>query len=191
MMIAGPNGAGKTTIASAFLSQQKDVYADFLNADHIAQGIAPLHPESVIYQASRLMITRFHDLLNSNVSFIFETTASGLTYETHLQKAKANGYEINLVYLWLSSSNQAVKRVAERVKQGGHSILEEVIHRRYFRGLKNLLTLYLPVANTALILDSSTAKSGPKKIIAKKELHHQLQIDDKKIWRQIQESANV
>jgi predicted ABC-type ATPase len=191
MMIAGPNGAGKTTTANAFLSQQKDLYDDFLNADHIAQGLSPLHPESVNRQAGELMIKRFHDHLKLNVSFAFETTASGISYANHLKKAKENGYEINLMFLWLSSPDQAVKRVAQRVRQGGHNIPEDDIRRRYHRGLKNLLNLYLPLASTALILDNSSAESGTRKIIARKDLGFQLQVEDEEIWEKIQRSANV
>jgi len=135
-MIAGPNGAGKTTTANAFLFQQKDFYDDFLNADHIAQGLSPLLPESVNQQAGELMIKRFHNCLSLNINFAFETTASGLSYATHLKKAKKSGYEVNLMYLWLSSPDQAVKRVAQRVKQGGHNIPEDDIRRRYYRGLE-------------------------------------------------------
>lgn len=191
MMIAGPNGAGKTTTAEAFLSQQEDLYDEFLNADHIARGLSPLHPENVNSQAGKLMIQRFHDCLNSNMSFAFETTASGLTYSNHLKEAKQHGYTISLIYLWLSSPDQAVKRVAQRVKQGGHNIPESDIRRRYFRGLKNLINLYLPFADTALILDNSTAESGVRKIIARKEFDRQLQIEDEKIWEKMRESANV
>jgi predicted ABC-type ATPase len=191
MMIAGPNGAGKTTTANAFLFQHKEIYDDFLNADHIAQGLSPLHPESVNRQAGELMITRFHDHLKLGVNFAFETTASGVSYATHLKRAKEDGYEINLMYLWLSSPDQAVKRVAQRVKQGGHHIPEEDIRRRYYRGLRNLINLYLPLANTVLILDNSSAESGIGKIIAKKEQSGQLQIEDKEIWEKMQELASV
>ena len=44
-IIAGPNGAGKTTFAKQFLP----LYArckNFVNADLIAQGLAPFSPES-------------------------------------------------------------------------------------------------------------------------------------------------
>jgi len=44
-MIAGPNGAGKTTTAMSFISCE--MIDEFLNADEIARGLAPLHPESV------------------------------------------------------------------------------------------------------------------------------------------------
>ena len=65
-MIAGPNGAGKTTTALSTLPELK-VY-EFLNADEIARGLAPLNPESVPLAASKLMIKRFRELLNINRS---------------------------------------------------------------------------------------------------------------------------
>lgn len=191
MMIAGPNGAGKTTTASTFLAEYTNFYDEFLNADNIARGLSPLRPESVNREAGELMIKRFHLCVESNLNFAFETTGSGLTYATHLKKAKEQGYFISLMYLWLSSADQAVRRVAQRVKQGGHNIPEDDIRRRYHRGIHNLLDLYLPLSDTALILDNSSAESGFRKIVAKKELHRQLEIEDQDIWEKIQESANV
>ncbi len=190
-MIAGPNGAGKTTMAEVLLSQSEDVYADFLNADKIAQGLSPLRPESVNQQAGKLMLRRFHDCLASNINFAFETTASGLSYATHLKKAKETDYSINLIFLWLAGPDLAIKRVAQRVKQGGHDIPEEDIIRRYYRGLKNLLELYLPLADTALILDNSFIESGIRKIIAQKDLDTSLRIEDSEIWEKLQGQVYV
>lgn len=187
MMIAGPNGAGKTTTTEAILSQKEDLYEDFINADHIARGLSPMNPESVSIQAGKLMIQRFHDCVSANKNFVFETTASGLTYSTHLKNAKSQGYKINLIYLWLSSPDLAIQRVAARVKQGGHNIPEEDIRRRYFRGLKNLLHLYLPIADSALVLNNSTERT----IIARKSLNSQLEIENIELWETMKELANV
>ena len=54
-IIAGPNGAGKTTNALSILPDLTNIY-EFLNADEIARGLAPLHPESVALTASKLMV---------------------------------------------------------------------------------------------------------------------------------------
>ncbi len=97
-MIAGPNGSGKTTTAQSILSQQLKIY-EFINADEIAKGLAPLHPESMNLTASKLMVTRLRDLLKSNKSFAFETTGAGKNYLKYLDQAKVEGYEINLMYL--------------------------------------------------------------------------------------------
>ena len=185
MMIAGCNGSGKTTMANALISQQKDIYNEFLNADHIARGLAPLHPSSADWQAGRLMIERLVVYINSNKSFAFEATGAGRNYKKHLIKAKEKGYAIDLVFLWLSSPDQAVKRVAERVKQGGHNILESDIRRRYYRGLKNLIEIYLPLADTALVFDNSLAESNNKQIIVQKNIPEQLMILDQEKWAEM------
>lgn len=120
-MIAGPNGAGKTTTAMPFISQTSTI-DEFINADEIAHGLAPLHPEGISLTASKLMLHRLKELLEADKSFAFETTASGINYIKHIKKAQARGYEVHLMFLWLHSPDLAVQRVASRVEQGGHYI---------------------------------------------------------------------
>lgn len=48
----------------------------------------------------------------------------------------------------------AIERVAKRVSKGGHHIPDDVINRRYYRGITNLLDLYIPVCNKWLIVDN-------------------------------------
>ena len=49
----------------------------------------------------------------------------------------------------------AIRRVAARVKAGGHGIPEETIRRRYERGLENLFALYLSVTDGWRVYDNS------------------------------------
>ena len=107
-----------------------------------------------------------------------------------MNHAKQMGYEINLVFLWLLNHEQAVKRVAQRVKQRGHNIDEAVIVRRYYKGLKNLIHVYLPIADTALVLDNSEPEFGLNKIIARKDRDF-FEVEDKEIWEKIQRDTNV
>lgn len=186
-MIAGPNGAGKTTMTVELTSNQTILY-EFINADEIARGLAPLHPESVALAASKLMIKRLKELLDSHKSFAFETTASGTNYIKHLKEAKSKGYEISLTFLWLMNPQQAVKRVSQRVKQGGHHVPEEAIVRRYHAGLKNLLIHYLPLADSVLVLDNSS-ETSLKRLIARKNVNSSLEILDRAIWEKIESAA--
>jgi predicted ABC-type ATPase len=190
MMIAGPNGAGKTTMAVTFLEKHEEIYEDFLNADEIARGLSPMQPESVALEAGKLMLKRFHSCIAENKSFIFESTVSGLAYRRHLIHAKQIGYEICLVFLWLLNHEQAVKRVAQRVRQKGHNIDKDVIIRRYYKGIKNLLDLYLPIVDTALILDNSGQEAGVRKVIAKKDSDLFI-VEDREIWEKMHRSVNA
>ncbi len=188
LMIAGPNGAGKTTLTLELITDPTTLY-EFINADEIAKGLAPLHPESKALDASKLMILRLKELLEVGKNFAFETTASGTNYVKHLKDAKAKGYEVNLTFLWLSSPEEAVKRVAQRVKQGGHFIPAETIKRRYYLGLKNLLTHYLPLADSAKIMDNSSEEST-RRLIARKNRSGSFDILNKDIWKQLEKASH-
>ena len=188
-MIAGPNGAGKTTIASKLVPDLPMLY-EFINADEIARGLAPLHPETVAISASKLMITRLRELLKANKSFAFETTAAGTNYLKYLKDAKAIGYQLGLIFLWVSSPNQAVQRVCRRVSQGGHDVPKETIKRRYYAGLKNLFKHYLPLADFSIILDNSLPLEDSDRIIASKSLQYALKIEKKVIWKKMERDAD-
>lgn len=95
----------------------------------------------------------------------------------------------SLTFLWLSKPEEAVKRVAQRVKQGGHNVPEESIVRRYYSGIKNLILHYLPLADEAFILDNSSQESS-KRLVARKNKDDTLDIIDKSIWERIEEIAD-
>jgi predicted ABC-type ATPase len=186
-MIAGPNGAGKTTLAHELISSSPFLY-EFINADEIARGLAPNHPETVALMASKLMISRLKELLEAGKNFAFETTLSGTNYVKHLSSAKAKGYDIILFFLWLNSPEQALQRVAQRVKQGGHFVPQDVIFRRYYAGIKNLLTTYLPLADMTVVLNNSTETTGHK-MIARVGRSKIVDVLDQAIWSRMNEVA--
>jgi predicted ABC-type ATPase len=187
-MIAGPNGAGKTTMTLELISNLPMFY-EFINADEIAKALAPLHPETVALTASKLMIKRIKELLHANKNFTFETTAAGVNYIKHLKAAQLQGYEITLTFLRLSSPDEAVKRVAERVKQGGHNVPKEIIIKRYYTGLKNLFKHYFPLSDNVSIMDNSSERT-PERLIAKKSVDGSIDIYNKVIWEKLQRAAN-
>ena len=176
-IIAGCNGAGKTTASYTILPEILDC-REFVNADEIARGISPFQPDKAGIEAGRLMLKRIHKLAESGESFAFETTLSTKSYVHFIAKAKNLGYHITCLYFWLNSEELAISRVNNRVEEGGHSIPEEVIRRRYTRGLMNLFKLILPLVDDWLIVDNS----GPGyKIVADKALK-KINIHDQKSW---------
>jgi predicted ABC-type ATPase len=42
-------------------------------------------------------------------------------------------------------------------KKGGHNIPDEIIERRYYRGIHNLFNLYIPVGDNWIIIDNMDA----------------------------------
>ncbi len=89
-IIAGCNGAGKTTASFTILPEMLNC-KEFVNADEIAKGLSPFQPESVSFQAGRIMLERIDELLETELDFAFETTLTTLSYIILflLQKQKA------------------------------------------------------------------------------------------------------
>jgi predicted ABC-type ATPase len=152
-LIAGCNGAGKTTFAREFLPKEVKCLR-FLNADEIARGLSPLKPSASAVQAARLLITQVEECLRGRETFALESTLSGKTYIRLFRRTRQLGYEIELHYLWLSSPAQAIARVRQRVKLGGHGGPVADIRRRFNRSLVHLVDDYLPLATRWAIWDN-------------------------------------
>lgn len=154
VIIAGPNGAGKSTLAPVLL---RDTFGllEYVNADPIALGLSAFDSASMSIEAGRITLGRLHSLAHRRKSFAFETTLATRFYASWIAELRESGYEFHLVFVWLRSVELAIERVEGRVRAGGHSIPEEVIRRRYKRGLINFFRLYQPLADTWAAYDNS------------------------------------
>ena len=183
ILLGGPNGAGKTTTARVLLPESFKLYP-FLNADDIARGISPQNVEGAALAAGRLLIEKMRLHTSEGRSFALETALSGKSFLPLLKSCKENGWTISLFYFWLPSPEHSIVRVANRVRQGGHSIPDEVIFRRFRTGLWNMRHLYLPLADTAAIYDNSQRQ---RILIADRESGRPLVIHDQARWSRIEE----
>lgn len=95
-IIAGCNGAGKTTTSYTVLPEMLNC-KEFVNADEIARGLSPFQPETVSFQAGRIMLTRIKDLLKGRNDFGFETTLASRNYVRVIAQAKKLGYTVVLI----------------------------------------------------------------------------------------------
>jgi predicted ABC-type ATPase len=157
IIIAEPNGAGKTTFAREFLPNEADCPV-FVNADLIAAGLAPFAPETAAIQAGRLMLQELRRHFGARQSFAFETTLSGRGYLRLIDQWQAAGYKVKLIFLQLDSAEEAIARVAQRVKQGGHDIPEPVIRRRFATGRTCFEHLYAPKVDAWALYDNAGDK---------------------------------
>ena len=185
-IIAGCNGAGKTTASFTILPEMLDC-KEFVNADEIAKGLSPFQPEMVSFQAGRIMIERIDELLHSGVDFAFETTLTTLSYLNTIRLAKEKGYTIHLIYFWLNDVDLAIERVKMRVSEGGHDIPEEIIIRRYYRGMYNLTNRFTHICDYWIIIDNS---SQPFTFVAEGQRAIELKIYNFITWQQIKDHPN-
>jgi predicted ABC-type ATPase len=186
-IIGGCNGAGKTTASYTVLPEMLNC-KEFVNADSIAAGLSPFKPESVSFEAGRIMLNRINQLIIEKVDFGFETTLSANSYISLIKNAREAGYEINLLYFWLSSPEFAISRVAERVKNGGHNIPSDIIERRYYRGISNLIKLYIPVSDNWIIIDNT---GGDSEVVAQGAINREKVIIEDDIWNVIASQSAI
>ena len=184
-IIAGCNGAGKTTASFTILPEIIDC-REFVNADEIAKGLSPFQPEKVAIQAGKIMLGRIDKLMQLQVNFAIETTLTTLSYQQTIAKARAVGYNVTLVFFWLNDVNLAIERVRLRVKEGGHHIPTETIKRRYKKGIKNLIEIFISICNKWIVIDNSEKKY----ILVAENGNKVAHVYDKKISNRIKIIAN-
>jgi predicted ABC-type ATPase len=160
---------------------------EFVNADIIAAKLNPDFSESVAFQAGRIMLERVDVLLSEKSSFAIETTLATKSYVGLTKKAQSLGYEVVLMYFWLESYDMALKRVAKRVREGGHFIPDEDVKRRYEGGIRNLVDLFIPVVNRWSVYDNSDYNFRNPQLIAKNEEDKSIIIiENEEIWLKLQ-----
>lgn len=137
-LFAGVNGAGKSTLynTESLDINIKDTIR--INTDEIVRKIGNWKNDSDQIKAAKIAINLRNNCFQCGKSFNEETTLTGKTILKNIDKAKEQGYELQLFYVGLNSSDIAKERVKNRVEKGGHNIENDVIEKRYYESLKNL-----------------------------------------------------
>ena len=138
-IIAGANGSGKTTFAKSFA---KIHGLPFINADEIAKELDPKNITKHQVKAGRIFFDLLNKRLNEHHSFIIETTLSGKYLLKYIEKAHRNGFEVELMYLFLEKYETNITRVLNRVLNGGHYVPKDDIIRRFYRSKEMFMHSY-------------------------------------------------
>ena len=154
-VLAGTNGAGKSSIAGAMLLRRRVEYFD---PDEAARRILAANPGVSQTQANGAAWHEGRRLLERAIAerldFAFETTLGGRTITGLLERAAAQGIEVRVWYVGLTSPALHVARVRARVAKGGHDIPEPRIRERYDASRLNLIRL-LPSLVELQVYDNS------------------------------------
>lgn len=150
-VIAGANGSGKST-----LTKQLERPFLLIDPDAIAKEINPIDPASAAIAAGRQALVLSQQYIQSEASFVVETTFAGNTYIKLMREVKGRGWLVVLMYIGIVDPNINVLRVADRVELGGHDVPREDILRRYDRSLANL-NKAVKIVDKLILYDNSTA----------------------------------
>ena len=81
-----------------------------------------------------------------------------LGYTQRFKALRVAGYRIEIVYLRLATPQLALRRIAMRVRQGGHDVPKEDVLRRFNRSWSNFLSIYQPLVDNWTVYDNSGAE---------------------------------
>ncbi len=167
-LLAGPNGAGKSTLYKALLAAgQIPGEAEFVNADlHEAAHLQHIPDAQQRSEAARLWADqRRGELLAAGKSFVSEIVFSHESKLALIAQAQEKGFFVLLLVVCMDDPKRLLKRVSQRIREGGHAVPADRILARYPRTLANLQKA-VRLADTALLHDSETVLPGAHRLIA-------------------------
>lgn len=94
------------------------------------------------------------NMLNWVHRFTIETVLSDKRKLDYIELAKSKGYRIYLYFVSTKDVEINIKRVAQRVAQGGHDVPIDKIKKRYIRSLENLFDT-IKLCDRAYLFDNS------------------------------------
>ncbi|HEY1948787.1 MAG TPA: AAA family ATPase [Bryobacteraceae bacterium] len=158
-VFGGPNGSGKSSIIERVAFEGKH---NLLDSDAIAKRLNPNNPGQSAIAAARDVLRRTHAYIEAGQSFAVETTLAGSWILTAMQAALQQGWMVRVVYICVDTPERNIRRVRERVLQGGHDVPDEDIRRRYARSLQNIQAA-LKIVGQCTVYDNSGAE--PRKVL--------------------------
>lgn len=193
ILVGGSNGSGKTTFAKELIEKTRFKY---LGADDFAYQLNADDIQSVQIPAAKLFIQAITESIANKESIIVESTLAGRTLCQHINNARAKGYQVLIVYIYLESVEISLYRVRLRVSQGGHDVPEEHVRRRFPRSRHNFWHLYRPLVNSWQLLYNSTDGEHVVEAVAEANLNQathtiDIAVTDDIQWRLFSESVGV
>ena len=118
-------------------------------------------------RAGRDLLLKIDALVEEQRDIALETTLSGGTYAKRIPAWRKVGYFVTMYYLRLSTFEESIGRVRQRVAAGGHAVPEVDLRRRFQRSLAHFQETRLVVdkwhlidGTTGELLESGVGESG-------------------------------
>lgn len=143
VLFAGINGAGKSTFAQDEGTLAALSPVEVINPDLVTRELQSKDPDLSLDAANLAAANecerRVREVISiGSQSVVIETVLSSDKYRSIVMQAKRAGFEFVLVYVVLSSADEALRRVKIRVASGGHDVPEHKIRDRFGKSLQNL-----------------------------------------------------
>lgn len=142
-----------------------------LNADERTKAILAADPavDGANLKAAQEIDAELAACIEQGEDVLVETVLSSEKYLDDVERAKARGYSIGIIYVSLATPEESVRRVALRRELGGHDVPIDRIKIRWRRSIE-MLARFVPFATALYVLDNTEPSgSGGPQLIAFKD----------------------
>lgn len=146
-VIGGVNGTGKSAFTGVLAKIDTEL-GIIVDADNLTAA-----ENGDKMKGGKKAVHIIADCLEKGVNFTQETTLSGKKTLRTVISAKEKDYFIRLYYIGISSAEESISRIENRVRKGGHSIAPEDVKRRYEKRFEDLIKI-LPYCNEVQFYDN-------------------------------------
>lgn len=171
VVVGGVNGAGKSTLVDEMARDPRLAGAAFLNPDKAASAALAADPalsrRAADFAGLRAVAAEIGRLLDARKSLVAETVFANEAYLRLIRRAKGSGYAVRLVFVGVPTVEDAIGRVAARVRQGGHGVAEADIRRRWPAAHANLARA-VALVDEALVVSNAGGRPAPKAVAVAK-----------------------
>lgn len=166
-IVAGPNGCGKSTAYSRSDVAEFDGSVWIINPDLLTKRLQS-HEALQLMQANLEAVQRIEAWLKASIdvhqTIGVETVLSTPKYRPLVSAAKAKGFDVRLIYVFVDTLERQLDRIRLRVTKGGHDVPRDKVATRRKRSFEQLPWFFWN-ADQAWILDNSAAEP---KLVARK-----------------------
>ena len=146
-IIGGVNGVGKSSIYGA-LGAANEKLGVVIDTDKIT---ARLGGDKLM--GGKEAVRLISNCMDRGENFTWETTLSGNKPLKTILEAREKGYIISLYYIAVSSAEESLSRIQNRVRKGGHDIPGDDVKKRFDKRLEDLMKI-LPYCDSAMFVDN-------------------------------------
>lgn len=164
LIVAGPNGSGKSSVYRDADLEWGGRSVWIVNPDLLAARIVDVEG-GTLRDANLTAVIRIEAWLEASIAVHktigVETVLSTEKYRRLVERARALGFQIWMIYVVLDSPERSIERIKLRVAKGGHHVADADVRKRYGRSLDQF-RWFVDRVDRAWIFDNSGAT--PKQV---------------------------
>lgn len=156
-MFAGINGSGKSTLFNLQQAKYKvDLGVRVCPDEILIENDGDWQDYGDVFASGRMACRKINQCINQRLSFNWEFTIISDYVLNVLKRAKDAGYQIRLNFILVDNVDIPLQRIANRVKNGGHGISEDMVRWRFKNQFMNMEKA-LPMLDIGVFFDNDEA----------------------------------